>query len=77
MKYVEESMFIRKIGEFEFDVLLTPGHALQKYCSTPKGFYQQKKHIIFVGDRVTGSTTRIKIPLKDIVEIKISYSYET
>lgn len=74
---VESSMFIRKFDEILFDIILVEGHHLQKYCATPKGFYQQKKHIIFVGDRLTGGTVRIRVAIKDILSIKIAYGYET
>ena len=55
----------------QFEVKLIDNHPHQKYCGTPKGFYQQGKFFVFVGDRLTGSSTRIKVPAKEVVEIKI------
>lgn len=76
MKTFNSLMYIKNFDNIRFEVQLTDGHTLQKYCTNPKGFYLQKKYIIFVGDRITGSTTRIKVHLKEVVEIKILHSYE-
>jgi hypothetical protein len=76
MKTFTSLMYINDFDTIRFTVELTQGHTLQKYCANPKGFYRQKKHIIFVGDQLTGGTTRIKVAQKDIVKITIKSSYE-